>query len=55
MTATLPTTTSEPIATHAETLNRDGITALKRAFSREWADAMREEMGVAEAEERVHE
>ena len=40
MTATLPTTTSEPIATHVETLNRDGITALKGAFSLEWADAI---------------
>ena len=46
MTATLPRT-SEPIAAHVETLNRDGITALKGAFSREWADAMREDMMTA--------
>jgi hypothetical protein len=46
VTATLPRT-SEPIAAHVETLNRDGITALKGAFSREWADAMREDMMTA--------
>jgi hypothetical protein len=32
------------IPTHVETLNRDGITALKGAFSREWAEQMREDM-----------
>lgn len=46
MTATLPQT-GEPIASHVEALNRDGITALRSAFSREWADAMREDMMTA--------
>jgi hypothetical protein len=31
-------------ASHLETLSRDGITALKGAFSPEWADQMREDM-----------
>jgi hypothetical protein len=34
-------------ASHVETLNRDGITALKAAFSPEWADRMREDMMTA--------
>lgn len=43
MTATMRQTT-ESITAHVETLNRDGITALRSVFSREWADAMREDM-----------
>src|ERR1041384_4483401 len=34
----------------ADTIYRDGITARKGAFSREWADAMREDIEVAFAE-----
>jgi phytanoyl-CoA dioxygenase PhyH len=32
---------------HVDTLHRDGITGLKGAFSREWAEAMREDMMTA--------
>ena len=46
MTATVPQAL-ESIAAHVEALNRDGITALRSAFSREWADAMREDMMTA--------
>jgi hypothetical protein len=35
------------IASHVETLTRDGITALKGAFTPEWADRMREDMMTA--------
>jgi len=35
------------ITRHVETLLRDGITGLKGAFSREWAEAMREDMMTA--------
>ena len=38
--------TSDPAA-DVETLNRDGITALKGAFSREWVDEIREDMMTA--------
>ena len=34
-------------ASHVATLERDGITALKGAFPREWADRMREDMMTA--------
>ena len=40
-------TTTEDIAAHVETLQRDGITALKGAFSREWTEQMREDMMTA--------
>jgi len=46
VTATVPQAL-ESIAAHVEALNRDGITALRSAFSREWADAMREDMMTA--------
>lgn len=46
MTAALPTTDSETAA-HVETLTRDGITALKSAFSRDWVETMREDMMTA--------
>ena len=35
------------VTDHVETLYRDGITGLKGAFPREWADAMREDMMTA--------
>lgn len=35
------------VTAHVETLYRDGITALKGAFSREWAEQMREDMMAA--------
>ncbi|HVL54414.1 MAG TPA: phytanoyl-CoA dioxygenase family protein [Vitreimonas sp.] len=35
------------IASHVDTLQRDGITGLKGAFSREWTDQMREDMMTA--------
>ncbi len=35
------------VASHVETLYRDGVTGLKGAFSRDWADAMREDMMTA--------
>jgi hypothetical protein len=35
------------IAAHLERLNRDGITALRGAFSREWTERMREDMMTA--------
>ena len=35
------------IAGHVETLHRDGITALKGAFSREWVEQCREDMMTA--------
>jgi hypothetical protein len=35
------------VTEHVETLYRDGITALKGAFPREWAEAMREDMMTA--------
>ena len=38
---------SAEIASHVDTLYRDGVTALKGAFSREWADQMREDMMTA--------
>ena len=37
----------QDVAKDVETLNRDGIIGLKRAFSREWAEAMREDMMTA--------
>jgi hypothetical protein len=39
-----PRTTTYDIESHIDTLRRDGITALKGAFSREWVDQMREDM-----------
>jgi hypothetical protein len=39
--------TEYDIASHVDTLYRDGITALKGAFTREWADKMREDMMTA--------
>ena len=39
--------TTADIADHVETLQRDGITALKGAFPREWVDQMREDMMTA--------
>jgi hypothetical protein len=39
--------TAPELASHLEALERDGITALKSAFSREWADQMREDMMTA--------
>ncbi len=52
MTSQLRTTATEnsqgfDIAAHVDTLYRDGITGLKGAFSREWAEAMREDMMTA--------
>ena len=52
MTSQLRTTANEntqgfDLAAHVETLHRDGITGLKGAFSREWAEAMREDMMTA--------
>jgi ectoine hydroxylase-related dioxygenase (phytanoyl-CoA dioxygenase family) len=41
-----PSTTFD-IAEHVETLNRDGITALKGAFAREWVEQLREDMMTA--------
>ncbi|MEN3354548.1 MAG: hypothetical protein V7640_2706, partial [Betaproteobacteria bacterium] len=38
---------SQDVASHLETLYRDGVTALKGAFSREWVDRMREDMMTA--------
>ncbi len=35
------------VSKHVETLQRDGITGLKAAFSRNWAEAMREDMMTA--------
>src|ERR1700712_5639685 len=35
------------VATHLEALYRDGVTALSGAFSREWAERMREDMMTA--------
>ena len=35
------------IATHLESLERDGLTALRGAFSREWTERMREDMMAA--------
>lgn len=46
MTTALPSTDLE-VDAHVETLQRDGITAMRGAFSREWADAMREDMMTA--------
>jgi hypothetical protein len=37
-------TTDFDLSAHVETLRRDGITALKSAFTPEWADQMREDM-----------
>ncbi len=38
---------SHDVASHVETLYRDGITGLKGAFSRDWAERMREDMMTA--------
>jgi hypothetical protein len=38
---------SQDVASHLETLYRDGVTALKGAFSREWVERMREDMMTA--------
>src|SRR4051812_9574613 len=35
------------VAAYVETLYRDGVTGLKGAFSREWVEAMREDMMTA--------
>jgi hypothetical protein len=35
------------LASHVETLYRDGITGLPGAFSRDWAEAMRDDMMTA--------
>ncbi|HEY0443304.1 MAG TPA: hypothetical protein VGC90_03690, partial [Candidatus Limnocylindrales bacterium] len=35
------------VASHVETLNRDGITALKGAFTRDWVEQLREDMMTA--------
>ena len=35
------------VTQHVDTLQRDGITGLKAAFTRDWADAMREDMMTA--------
>ena len=43
----MATAMSEDIASHVETLYRDGVTALKSAFSREWGEQMREDMMTA--------
>jgi hypothetical protein len=40
-------TTEFDLEQHVETLNRDGITALKGAFARDWAERMREDMMTA--------
>jgi hypothetical protein len=48
MTLTAPQTTApQDIARHVATLERDGITALKGAFSPEWVEQMREDMMTA--------
>src|SRR5205807_640088 len=52
VTSQLRTTAAEParpsdVASHVETLNRDGITGLPGAFPRDWAEAMREDMMTA--------
>ncbi len=39
--------TAPELASHLDALDRDGTTALKSAFSREWADQMREDMMTA--------
>jgi len=41
------TTVAPDITTHVETLARDGVTGLQGAFSRDWAEAMREDMMTA--------
>src|SRR5688572_21835370 len=48
-TTTAPSATpgSPDTATHLATLLRDGITGLKGAFSRDWVEAMREDMMTA--------
>ncbi len=46
MTSTIPATHQE-IASDLESLERDGITARRQAFSLEWADQMREDMMTA--------
>ncbi|MGZ5095357.1 MAG: phytanoyl-CoA dioxygenase family protein [Burkholderiales bacterium] len=46
-TAYLQPRISEDIATHVDTLYRDGITGLRGAFSREWTEQMRESMMTA--------
>ena len=46
MTATLPAKDLD-VASHVDTLYRDGITALRGAFATEWVDAMREDMMTA--------
>jgi hypothetical protein len=46
MTSTIPQTHQE-IAPDLESLERDGITARREAFSPEWADQMREDMMTA--------
>ena len=51
MSQTARVITHEPpafdVKQHVDTLYRDGITALKGAFSRDWAEAMREDMMTA--------
>ena len=46
-TAYIERSISQDIASHVETLYRDGVTALKGAFSREWVERMREDMMTA--------
>jgi hypothetical protein len=47
VTTTTRPQSNEAIASHVEVLQRDGITALRSAFSREWAEQMREDMMTA--------
>jgi hypothetical protein len=44
---TRPTLSAEDLAQHVETLERDGITALRGAFPAAWAEQMREDMMTA--------